>query len=131
MPDRSTDSKTILVVEDQAAVRHVVARALREAGFEVLEDANGVDALTVVERGPTIDVVVTDITMPHLGGVRFAERLSLAGQPAIVLFITGGDHDPALLPGPLLMKPFGPEALVEEVRLLLTQALRTSRDETA
>jgi two-component system, cell cycle sensor histidine kinase and response regulator CckA len=75
--------------------------------------------------------VVTDITMPHMGGVQLAERLSLAGQPAIVLFITGGDHDPALLPGPLLLKPFGPEALVEEVRRLLTEATNSARDETA
>src|SRR5690242_5501061 len=119
MPDRPTNSKTILVVEDHAAVRHVVARALRDAGFEVLEAAHGEDALLIVENGPPIDVVVADVTMPQMGGVKLAERLSLAGQHAIVSFITGSDHDPALLPGPLLMKPFGPETLVEEVRRLL------------
>src|SRR5690242_13681524 len=82
MPDRSTNSKTISVVEDQAAVRHVVARALRDAGFEVLEAAHGEDTLLIVENGPPIDVVVADVTMPHMGGVKLAERLSLAGQHA-------------------------------------------------
>ena len=121
-------SKTILVVEDQHAVRRVVVRMLRAAGFDVLEAANGEEALILLKNGPRVDVVVTDITMPEMGGIELEKRLSLAASPVPVLFITGRDQDPALLPGPLLPKPFKPEELVAEVRRLLSQTPAPGQD---
>jgi CheY-like chemotaxis protein len=118
-----TQPKTILVVEDEDRVREMITRSLREAGYHVLEASDGLLALAVVlATAAKIDLLVTDIVMPNLGGLQLAERLILAGHPPILLFITGYDQDRSKIPGPLLEKPFGADTLVAEVRRLLLQA---------
>jgi two-component system, cell cycle sensor histidine kinase and response regulator CckA len=123
MTDQPPQSKTILVVEDEHLVRTMITRGLREEGYHVLEASDGVLALAVVlVAAAKIDLLVTDIIMPNLGGLQLAERLILAGHPPILLFITGYDQDRSKIPGPLLEKPFGAHTLVAEVRRLLLQA---------
>jgi two-component system OmpR family response regulator len=129
MPYRLPHTARILVVEDQHTVRQIVVRCLRAAGYEVLEAGNGEEALAVLESDLQIDMVVTDVRMPEMGGLRLAERLTLTGRSPLLLFISGYGPDPSTIPGPLLEKPFGPDELVSEVRRLLSQAAAHRRDE--
>jgi len=114
--------ETILVVEDQDVVRHLIVRALLQEGYHVLEASDGAKALAVLAGGVRVHMVVTDIVMPNLGGVQLAERLTLQGRAPVLLFMTGYGEDRSKVPGPLLEKPFGPETLVSEVARLLSRA---------
>jgi CheY-like chemotaxis protein len=116
--------KVILVVEDQELVRSVMVRALREEGYTVFEARNGDVALEVLATGVPVDLVVTDIVMPGMGGFQLADRLQLTDHPPILLFITGYDRDASTVPGPLLHKPFDPGRLAHEVKLLIGHAVR-------
>ncbi|MFL5496500.1 MAG: response regulator [Gemmatimonadales bacterium] len=120
--------KVILVVEDQEMVRRMIVRALRGEGYTVFEARNGEVALNVLATGVPVDLVVTDIVMPGMGGFQLADRLQLADHPPILLFITGYDRDASTVPGPLLHKPFDPERLAHEVKSLIGQAVRAGAE---
>jgi PAS domain S-box-containing protein len=115
-----------LVAEDNELVRSVISRALVEAGLVVHECVCGVDALEVAARlGDELDLVVTDIVMPQMGGLELANRLRV-DEPALpVLYVTGYADDAAALMsrlGPrdrLLRKPFSMNGLIEAVSELL------------
>ncbi len=117
---------TMLLVDDEPLVRHVLARMLEESGFSVAQAENGRHALQVIEQvGPAVNMVVTDVNMPHMNGFEFARvfRTRYPGVP--FLFITGGEAYapvtiPPDLPGDLLWKPFGPESLLLKVDQLLS-----------
>jgi len=113
----------VLLVEDEAMVRSFMVGTLRAGGFEVLEAANGADALELATRhtGP-IDLLVTDVIMPRMGGVELASRLVEHRPQLKVLFVSGYTGSPAgslKLHGPggtLLSKPFTAGELLEQVR---------------
>ena len=97
-------------------------RGLRAAGYHVLEASDGVQALAVVlAAGVRIDLLLTDIIMPNMGGLQLAECLTVDGRLPIFLFITGYDQDWSKIPGAGLEKPFGPDQLVAEVRRCTTR----------
>ena len=117
--------ETILLVEDEDAVRALAGQVLRRHGYAVLEARHGVDALGVAERHPDdIHLMVTDVVMPHMSGRELAERLS-AVRPAMKALFMSGYTDHALLPEDLapgtefLQKPFTPEVLARRVRHIL------------
>jgi two-component system cell cycle sensor histidine kinase/response regulator CckA len=113
-------SATVLLVDDEAELRQVVARALEEEGFRVLQAENGLEAWRVFEEyGLDIHLVITDIVMPGLGGRELAERIGGTAHAPPVLFITGYGRDGLWLPGPVMPKPFQLHALNAEVRRLL------------
>ena len=117
--------ETVLLVEDEDAVRALAREVLRRQGYVVLEARHGVDALDVAERhADAIHLLVTDVVMPHMSGRALSERLAEARPQMKTLFMSGyTDH--ALLPEDLtpgaefLQKPFTPEALAGRVRRLL------------
>ena len=117
--------ETVLLVEDEDAVRALAREVLRRHGYVVLEARHGVDALSVAERhADAIHLLVTDVVMPHMSGRALSERLAGARPQMKTLFMSGyTDH--ALLPedltpgGEFLQKPFTPEALAGRVRHLL------------
>ena len=119
-------SETVLVVEDEDAVRHLVCRALRAKGYRVLEAPHAEAAIELsAATAGAIDLLVSDLIMPGMGGLMLAERLA-PGRPSMrVLFMTGyapeavdrhGDLDAA---GSLLEKPFTADQLARRVREVL------------
>src|SRR5262249_53512217 len=119
--------ETVLLVEDEDAVRSLAADALRRQGYSVLEARHGLDALRVAEKhSEPIHLMVTDVVMPHMGGRDLAERLAAARPAMKVLFMSGyTDHAVVhrdLTPGTaFLQKPFTPEAFARKVRTVLDQ----------
>jgi PAS domain S-box-containing protein len=117
--------ETVLLVEDENAVRALAREVLRRHGYVVLEARHGVDALRVAERHhDDIHLMVTDVVMPHMGGRELAERLAAARPQMKVLFMSGytdqAISDRHLTPGSaFLQKPFTPEAFARKVRNVL------------
>jgi PAS domain S-box-containing protein len=119
--------ETILLVEDEPAVRELAVRVLRGQGYTVLEAGDGLEALRVIEQYQIaqIDLLVTDVVMPGLGGGDLAERL-IAMRPGIKVLFTSGYTEDAMLHGGqlargthFLHKPFTPAALAQKVRGIL------------
>lgn len=119
-------SETILVVEDEDAVRTLEIHILQRCGYRVLEAANGSDALGLMEREPgPIHLLMSDVVMPHLGGRDLAEQLALNRPDCKVLFLSGYTDDAVIHHGvseadvAFLQKPFTPAALAQKVRQVL------------
>ncbi len=111
-------SETILVVEDDATVRDIVVRALQAQGYRVLQADNGEEGVRVAgELAEPIDMLITDVVMPRMGGRRLAELIRLARPDIQVLFVSGYASDlPDLgeIPGRpayFLSKPFTTDSL--------------------
>jgi PAS domain S-box-containing protein len=119
-------SETVLLVEDEVLVRNLAADALRRHGYQVLSASTGLEALDLAGQVlHPIDLLVTDVVMPQMGGEQLAVRM-LSERPTLkVLFISGYTDMAALqhrtlVPGTaLLQKPFTPGQLVHRVRALL------------
>lgn len=117
-------TETVLLAEDEPAVRRLVGRLLRDQGYRVIEANDGVAALEQADShaGP-IQLLVTDLMMPRMGGVDLFAQLSVLRPDARVLFISGYANPgmPSLQEGrsQLLLKPFDGEELLETVRALL------------
>ncbi len=120
--------ETILLVEDEDVVRMLAAEIMRKSGYQVLEAADGAEALALVEgRKSFIDLMVTDVVMPEIGGRQLVERIPafLAGMK--VLYMSGypdeaiGRHG-FLEPGtPFLQKPFTADGLLRKIRDVLDE----------
>jgi two-component system, cell cycle sensor histidine kinase and response regulator CckA len=117
---------TILVVEDDAAVRKLVRAILRGNGYQVVEAGNGQQALALFRAGaPSIALAIIDIKMPGICGLDLAAELNTAQAPLPILYISGLARSVAVeslthsAPERILQKPFSPEQLVERVRSLL------------
>jgi PAS domain S-box-containing protein len=121
-----TGVETLLLVEDEAAVRSSARRLLERHGYTVVEARHGRDALRIVEEGERrIDLVLTDLVMPEMGGRELAERLR-ARHPGIkVLFMSGYSEravtsDGTMPPGTgFVEKPFTVEQLIRRTREIL------------
>ena len=115
---------TILLVDDDSAVREVTAAELRDLGHTVLEAGSGAGALDVIERERKIDLVLLDYAMPGMSGAEVARRVQ-AKRPALaILFITGFADRTALAgvsEAHVVGKPFVENELAEKVQLALTR----------
>jgi CheY-like chemotaxis protein len=119
-------SETLLLVEDEATVRASVRRLLEWHGYRVLEAGNGSEALRIYEENSgAIDLVLTDLAMPEMGGVELIERLRLRNPALRVVFMSGYAernvaNDGALPPGTaFLEKPFAVDTLIRRLREVL------------
>jgi CheY-like chemotaxis protein len=124
--NRQPGRETILLVEDDDEVRQVALRILRNNGYNVLEASNGAEALRVAESQMLpVDLVVTDIVMPEMGGSELAERIREVRPEARILFTSGYTEDAAVRQSFLntgdafIEKPFTPASLSKKTREIL------------
>lgn len=122
-----TGHETVLLVEDDAAVREIVRFTLEAQGYHMLEAKSGDEAFRLaLEHGGEIHLLVTDLVMPGMDGRQLAERLRIGRRSTRVLYVSGyagdallrygGSHGDAAL---LLQKPFTPRDLLVRVREVL------------
>jgi two-component system, cell cycle sensor histidine kinase and response regulator CckA len=116
----------ILLVEDEDAVRSVAARVLLNQGYTVIQAHNGEEALRVLDQlGQNIDLILTDVVMPDMGGLVLAEQLRTRWPDLKLLYMSGYAEGDKLQPGtqglqsPFLQKPFTADNLVVKVREVL------------
>jgi CheY-like chemotaxis protein len=128
VPPRALErrSGTILLAEDEAHVRSVTERILVRYGYTVLAAENGTEALRMLdERSEPIDLLITDVVMPEIGGREVAERARERFPDIRVLLMSGypGDAGPDAADGEsgtaFIQKPFSPDALVRRVQEVL------------
>jgi two-component system cell cycle sensor histidine kinase/response regulator CckA len=119
-------SETILLVEDEESVRNLMRVVLESQGYTVLEACLGSEALSLAGQHPgRIDLLLTDVVMPHMSGRELAERLGTLRPQMKILFISGYTDDKVFRHGLLaaevefLPKPFPPNVLISKVREVL------------
>jgi two-component system cell cycle sensor histidine kinase/response regulator CckA len=119
-------TETVLLVEDEATVRSSVHRLLRRHGYKVIEARHGADALRIAEdAGETIDMVLTDIVMPEMGGRELVDRLRDRHPGLKVLFMSGYSDKAVAVDGVMppdtgfVQKPFTAEELTRRIREIL------------
>jgi signal transduction histidine kinase/ActR/RegA family two-component response regulator len=122
--------ETVLLAEDEDGVRELVRKILTEHGHTVLEARHGRDALMLADRYERpIQLLVTDVVMPEMGGGELAQRLTERRPDLRVLFVSGYTNDEVLRRGipnageVFVRKPFTPEDLMRRVREVLDEAL--------
>jgi signal transduction histidine kinase len=126
VPTTLRGSETVLLVDDDEAVRAVAARILKRGGYNIIEARGGDEALLIAEshRGE-IHLLVTDVVMPDIGGVELARRLTTVRPAVKVLCMSGYTADTILRHGveeetmAYIQKPFTPESLATKVREVL------------
>ncbi|HYB11880.1 MAG TPA: PAS domain-containing protein, partial [Myxococcota bacterium] len=126
-------SETVLLVEDEDAVRRLIQRVLESAGYRVLDAENPTEALRLCEAHPDrIDLMLTDVVMPLMSGRELASRTAALRPEMRVLYVSGymeevmahhGGLEPEIA---FLGKPFAPEELIRKVREVLDAAPRPS-----
>jgi len=121
--------ETVLLAEDDYQVRELAHRVLQELGYRVIEASNGDDALKVaLQTKDRIDILLTDVVMPHIGGKELSGRLKERKPELKVLYLSGYTADSIVHHGVLdegvafLHKPFTPGELARKVREVLDVA---------
>lgn len=126
---RSTGRETLLLVEDDPQLRTMTVRVLRGAGYRVYAAASGTEALETAATITHLDLLVTDVVLPGMGGREVAEAL-VADRPGLrVLYMSGYTEDTVLRQGiqdhglEFLPKPFTPSVLTERIRRVLERPI--------
>jgi hypothetical protein len=121
-PPQDPQRPTLLLVEDEPALRLLVVTMLEEEGYLVLQAGNGLDAIALAERHRgEIDLLLTDVVMPRLSGPELAQKLRALRPGLEVLFMSGYNDSRLVHRGVeqanvnLLVKPFSPDELVAKV----------------
>jgi two-component system cell cycle sensor histidine kinase/response regulator CckA len=116
---------TLLVVEDDVRVRRFMARILKENGFRLIEATGAAEALEILRtEADAIDLVITDIVMPRMGGLDLAAELERSYPDLRILYVSGYAASVAVAgiaqrsPHLVLLKPFTAEILLDSVRRL-------------
>jgi signal transduction histidine kinase/CheY-like chemotaxis protein len=130
-------TEVVLLVEDEDGVRKLASKILRGRGYVVLEARDGREALSISQAHQgQIDLLVSDVIMPELGGRELAERIMTMRPEIKVLFVSGHTQDVLLREGveagiPFLQKPFAPTEFAHKVREALNSQSRFYRSGTA
>jgi PAS domain S-box-containing protein len=133
-PDLLQGSGTVLVVEDEEAIRGLIAETLCECGYTVLEADNAPEALLLGDRyNGQLGLLITDVVMPDFSGPEVVKHFQTTRPGLPVLYVSGHtgrmltDHDVLPNDANLLIKPFSPRALVAEVRRAMRKERRPGR----
>jgi two-component system, cell cycle sensor histidine kinase and response regulator CckA len=120
-PTRAGAGVSVLVVDDETAVRRFAVRVLQREGYDVLEAADGLEALEMLRAGKvTVDLIVSDIVMPRMNGVELMQAVT-ESDPRIPVVLMSGYATAALselgiaTPCSIVPKPFPAERLLAEV----------------
>jgi two-component system, cell cycle sensor histidine kinase and response regulator CckA len=125
-PRDVTGQDSILLVEDEEAVRSFAARALRMRGYRVLEASGGEEALEMVKAGQEIDLLITDVVMPNMDGPTLVKHVKELKPDLAVIFMSGyaeeafRRHDENASDLHFLPKPFGLKQLAAKVKEVLS-----------
>jgi PAS domain S-box-containing protein len=126
--EAAAGTETVLLVEDDDAIRALLSRVLRKKGYVVLEASNAGEALLIHERTPDrIDILVSDVVMPHLSGIDLGTRLKELRPEMKTLFVSAypqgylTDSDRQKLGPYFMQKPVDPARFVERVRSILDE----------
>ena len=116
----------VLVVDDDAAVRRLTARMLRDEGFIVLEAASAEEALVALKDTSGVRLVLTDVVMPGMDGVQLAQTIQQVYPDQRVMLMsayvgTGNGTESGGLPIPVLPKPFTRAQLANRIHKILSQ----------
>ena len=124
-------SETVLVIEDESVVRKLACRGLRDHGYHVVEAANGAQALRYIREHPqTVDLVISDVVMPEIGGRELGQRLATLDPDLPILYMSGYTGEDVVQRGlldpgaPFQQKPFTPAGLALKARQMLDQESR-------
>jgi two-component system cell cycle sensor histidine kinase/response regulator CckA len=109
---------TVLVVDDDDGVRRIMARKVEQAGYRVLTASDGVEALTILDSGVEVHLVVCDLLMPRLDGYQLASRLAALPNAPEIIFMSAFRSD-LELDRPILTKPFRLDDLSAAVQRIL------------
>jgi CheY-like chemotaxis protein len=125
---KRSGGETILVVEDEQAVRDLTVRILQQLGYTILTAASGAEALEVSQaHAGSIDLLLTDVVMPHMSGRQLADHLRQSRPTTKVLFLSGYTENTVVHHGVLdagvdfLPKPFSRENLSKKLREVLAK----------
>jgi two-component system, cell cycle sensor histidine kinase and response regulator CckA len=127
-PAAAQAGATILLVEDEPAVRAIAARSLERSGFRVLQASGGAAALELMDGHEPPDLLLTDLMMPGIGGAELARCLAKRWPGLPILFMSGYSVEDLVRQGALsseriiLQKPFTPDGLVRSVAAALSGA---------
>jgi len=125
-------SETILLVEDEEAVRIFAANVLKRQGYEVFEAHNGLEAIELLRKETRVRLLLTDVVMPEMGGPELVARLRDLDLTLPVLYMSGYAERAVVHNGlvkskqPFLQKPFTPIALARKVREVLDKTAPAS-----
>jgi PAS domain S-box-containing protein len=128
-PDLQRGTETILLVEDDPALREMAATMLRRLGYTVLAAADGIEALNLKQQRDNghIDLLFTDVVMPHMSGKELADRVRALYPHIRILFTSAYTENAIIHQGvlnhdvKLLQKPFTPSALARKLREVLDE----------
>jgi CheY-like chemotaxis protein len=118
---------TVLVVDDEPAIREIVATLLEDEGYKVRRAKDGLEALATVDAGQ-VDLVLSDVTMPRLDGASLAKKLRRRGRPVPVVLMSAY-YDAVDVPGVTFVpKPFEIDRLLAAVTSALAADHLPGRD---
>jgi signal transduction histidine kinase/HAMP domain-containing protein len=130
-PDLPRGTETILLVEDDPALREMASTLLARLGYTVLAASNGIEALNLKQQRSSghIDLLFTDVVMPHMSGQELAERIRVSSPHTRILFTSAYTQNAIVSQGGLnkgvivLQKPFTPSGLARKLRQVLDEPI--------
>lgn len=117
-------NQTVMLIDDSAVVRRQAGRALIDAGFNVIEAVDGLDAVEKLAATTEVALIVCDVNMPRMDGLQFVERLATLETHPPVIMLTAEGHPQSIMRAKdhgvrgWLVKPLKPEVLVAAARRL-------------
>ena len=123
---------TVMVVDDEPAIRQIARRILEDGGYQITEAEDGLEAINLLAQGHPLDLLMADLDMPGLGGDEMVRRIRATRPDLKVLYVTGHidrlmDARPLWEGEAFLEKPFNPLGLREAIALLLHGTLKPPR----
>ena len=118
------NSRSILIVDDEVLIRMMLAEELQSAGFQVIEAAHADEALNVLKASATVDVLLTDISMPlgSMDGIRLAGLVRKTWPTVKIIVASAYAPTQVDVLDAFMVKPVDPDRLVERIKQLLARA---------